>query len=969
MRTGSGGQRTFLAWTTVVALVATTVVTLSVAPGLAVAQRVAPTTPAPVCVTDDAGAAGLGCAPDGGSFGAEIVGQFAVGGTFWVHTAPAGIEPCEHYKQTGCYYSLAEPRLVRCVQVVENDPSHLRGCGGLSTTGQITEHDAARQGTCHGELGSVYAYGGPATDPDSWWNAKAAKLSRCEFKVTSPHLIDNLDGPTFWLVQTSVGECTYAAPAGCDEASAVIEPRVEYGWLPVGGTLAPKADFEPHTTADPMKVRFENTSEPYDGGATWEWDFDDGTTSTAFQPVHEFSEPGVYRVRLTMFGPAGQQLSVAKNVIVRDGGPDLMVKVYDASRDVPAPGVLEPPYELGLRPTIRVEVFNVSDETLYDVQPVGPLLNLPSQLQLIKAQPGVAPLTLASGTSRAWGVEFTTVNTGHFTVSSTWRAATDNGASTGLVTGSYSGVVKGADLDPLGDLTVTVVAQPDRLDTDTAVPETPVEATVTVRNGSPTTQYTSVRLAGPLAWTPLYGGSVALGFEDPAAVSTAFGAANEVDLGELLPGQEVTYAYPLHVGGSAHAQLRQLVRGVTVGGDTYRVGTANLRFGVVPDVDPVEPARLLDTRIGAQFTTVDGQMQGTGRLAAGGVLELPVLGRGGIEATAPAVMLNVTAIGPDGPGYLTVFPCGAERPTASSVNYAPGEVVPNAVLAQVGAGGKVCIFTLAGTDLAVDVNGFVPPGGELATVVPARVLETRQGAAATTVDGVSEGGGRASAGSVVEVVVAGRGGVDAAAQAVMLNVTAIAPDGPGYLTVFPCGAARPVASSVNYTPGAVVPNAVLAQIGAGGKVCIFTLAATDLVVDVNGFVPPGADIETVVPARVLETRTGPNHTTVDGEYAGIGRVAAGSITEFAVAGRGGVATDAAAVILNVTAVGPDAAGYLTVFPCGSSRPLASSVNYVAGDVVPNAVLAKVGAGGLVCVFSLAATDLVVDVAGFVPAAR
>ena len=35
----------------------------------------------------------------------------------------------------------------------------------------------------------------------------------------------------------------------------------------------------------------------------------------------------------------------------------------------------------------------------------------------------------------------------------------------------------------------------------------------------------------------------------------------------------------------------------------------------------------------------------------------------------------------------------------------------------------------------------------------------------------------------------------------------------------------------------LVPDAVLAKAGAGGKVCVFTLAATDIIADVNGFVP------------------------------------------------------------------------------------------------------------------------------------
>jgi hypothetical protein len=77
--------------------------------------------------------------------------------------------------------------------------------------------------------------------------------------------------------------------------------------------------------------------------------------------------------------------------------------------------------------------------------------------------------------------------------------------------------------------------------------------------------------------------------------------------------------------------------------------------------------------------------------------------------------------------------------------------------------------------------------------------------------------------------------------------------------------------------------------------------------------------------------------------------------------------DAAAVVLNVTSVGSQVAGFLTVWPCGQARPNASNVNYAAGQVVPNAVIAKVGAAGKVCVYTMSATDLVVDVNGSYPA--
>ncbi|MBT5276311.1 MAG: hypothetical protein HOL78_06675 [Ilumatobacter sp.] len=49
-------------------------------------------------------------------------------------------------------------------------------------------------------------------------------------------------------------------------------------------------------------------------------------------------------------------------------------------------------------------------------------------------------------------------------------------------------------------------------------------------------------------------------------------------------------------------------------------------------------------------------------------------------------------------------------PLASTVNYGPGDVVANAVLAKIGTGGKVCINTYADIDIVVDVTGYIPAG-------------------------------------------------------------------------------------------------------------------------------------------------------------------------------------------------------------------------------------------------------------------
>ena len=146
---------------------------------------------------------------------------------------------------------------------------------------------------------------------------------------------------------------------------------------------------------------------------------------------------------------------------------------------------------------------------------------------------------------------------------------------------------------------------------------------------------------------------------------------------------------------------------------------------------------------------------------------------------------------------------------------------------------------------------------------------------------------------------------------------------------------------------------------------MYTVGATGGAVAAAGVVVAAAGTKSVLPGRVFESRSGnPGLVTVDGLFQGAGRIGVGKNVEVKVAGRAGVPVDAEAVFLNVVAVGPSRAGYLTVFPCGITPPLAPSVNYDAGDVAANAVLAKIGVGGKVCVYTSAATDVVIDVNGY-----
>jgi hypothetical protein len=370
------------------------------------------------------------------------------------------------------------------------------------------------------------------------------------------------------------------------------------------------------------------------------------------------------------------------------------------------------------------------------------------------------------------------------------------------------------------------------------------------------------------------------------------------------------------------------------------------------------PQRLLDTRPGK--TTADGQFAGGDARPAGSTLELQVSGRSGLPAQMAAVVLNVTVATPAAAGHVTVFPCDQPRPTAANLNYSAGQASGNAVITALDGAGRTCLFTSASTQLIVDAAGSFPVGAFEPLPAPQRLLDTRPGN--ITADGQFQAGGIRPAGSVLALKVTDRVGVPANATAVALNVAAVAPIAAGFVTAFPCGATQPTTSSLNYVAGKTIPNLVISSIGTNGSVCLFVSAGTHLVVDVGGMLPAATFQALPAPQRLLDSR--PGKQTVDGGFVGSGIEPGGGTLQLKVAGRGSIPANASAVVLNVTTVGSSANGFVTVHPNGSSRPTASNLNYQKGDVLANTVIARVGRGGDVCLFTLSDTHLVVDIAGW-----
>ncbi|MBS0582224.1 MAG: hypothetical protein JSS42_03885 [Proteobacteria bacterium] len=384
-------------------------------------------------------------------------------------------------------------------------------------------------------------------------------------------------------------------------------------------------------------------------------------------------------------------------------------------------------------------------------------------------------------------------------------------------------------------------------------------------------------------------------------------------------------------------------------------------FGALPP--PTFPARILDTRAG--YATIDGLFAGGGAFAAGSTRDLSVAGRGGVPASgATAVMLNLTATNTTAPGFVTAWPSGTAWPGASNLNFGAGQTVPNLALAKLGNGGSVSLFNSAGsTDLIADVAWYFNASSQVTALVPARILDTRPGF--TTVDGLFAGSGALAGGQKLDVQVTGRGNVPASGVGgVVMNVTAVSPNASGFITAWPSGQAQPLASNLNFVPAQTIPNLVITGVGTNGEVSLFNSAgSTQLVADVTGWFPIGAQLTSLPPARLLDTRTGA--ATVDGRFSGGGAMAAQAVLDLDVSGRGGVPAGAAAAVLNVTAVSPSGTGYITAWPSGFSQPNASNLNFTPGQTRPNLVIAAIGSNGKVSLFNSAGTThMIVDVLGW-----
>jgi hypothetical protein len=233
-------------------------------------------------------------------------------------------------------------------------------------------------------------------------------------------------------------------------------------------------------------------------------------------------------------------------------------------------------------------------------------------------------------------------------------------------------------------------------------------------------------------------------------------------------------------------------------------------------------------------------------------------------------------------------------------------------------------------------------GGDASVPAPTAAASTyRPLAPARLVDTRHDPPGRRPAGTELAVDFGDR--LPPGANAVAIGVTAAGPGADGYLAAGPCGTPND-GSTVNFTRGVSRGAMTVTPLGSDGRVCIFTSAETDVIVDLEGVFVGGTGESGFTPLAE-------NERLVDTRATGRSRVLA-------------VATPpgATAVAVNLTVVNAAEPGWLRATPCDAVGEV-SNVNYEQAEAVAGSAFVATSAEGTICVETSTSADVIVDLTG------
>ena len=264
----------------------------------------------------------------------------------------------------------------------------------------------------------------------------------------------------------------------------------------------------------------------------------------------------------------------------------------------------------------------------------------------------------------------------------------------------------------------------------------------------------------------------------------------------------------------------------------------------------------------------------------------------------------------------------------------------------------LAVIVVAATALVPVPAGAQPsPDTAYHALTPVRILDTRtgNGSPATPL------GPRTTR----HLTVAGRAGLPTTGiGAVVVNLTATNATLPGYVVAWPGDRDRPDASNLNLVPGRDVANLAVVPVAPTARSRCIPYGSTDLVADLVGWYPTDADLRTLTPTRILDTRTGNGSPATP--------LGPRTTRHLTVAGRAGLPTTGiGAVVVNLTATEATARSFVTSWPGDRTRPDASTLNTEPGVDVPNLAVVPVGADGTVSLYNDAGTThLVADLVGW-----
>lgn len=196
-------------------------------------------------------------------------------------------------------------------------------------------------------------------------------------------------------------------------------------------------------------------------------------------------------------------------------------------------------------------------------------------------------------------------------------------------------------------------------------------------------------------------------------------------------------------------------------------------------------------------------------------------------------LMNGGGDGPELTGNVTISLDGAPQSTGPAagfdVNLGLLPLGQHTIALQYGGDANYLPYETTRSLVVSDTP--IPSGpASLHLITPCRILDTRGPSAPT-------GGPSLAAAATRTIPVAGLCGIPSGAAAVAMNLTVVAPQNVGFLTVYAGASPRPETSTLNYRTGKTRANSAIMPLSAAGRLNIFNSgpAATHVLIDVTGY--------------------------------------------------------------------------------------------------------------------------------------